>query len=250
MSIAISLLPLYLIHFVLFFSPGLLLAIFIVEKQKLSPFYTVILSVLICSLSGYFVFWIYLLNHYVGIIVSSLIILTGIYGFAASKLRLFLRKQLTADIVFPLSLMFFVGLFYLLILCIFSPANLPLETSVRSVFFHGFPHDNALPRIFAEKLYAGRDPRDLGAGWLSSDRPPLQTGLVLIQRPIMALGAKVHYQILATIAQCSWIASLWALCRTIRLTGKRIALVMAFSIFSGFFCSTLSMSGPNCLQPR
>jgi len=235
MSTAISLIPLYIIHFFLFFSPGLFLAAFIVKNQKLSPFYTVILSVLIYSLIGYFVFWIYLLNHYAGIIVSSLIILTGIYCFAAPKPRLFLRKQITADIIFPLSLMFFVGLFYLLVLCVFSSSDLPLEISIRKVFFHGFPHDNALPRIFAEKLYAGRDPRDLGAGWLSSDRPPLQTGLVLVQRPIMAFGAKVHYQILATIAQCSWVASLWALCRTMKLTGKRIAIVLAFSIFSGFF---------------
>jgi hypothetical protein len=227
--------PLYLIHFILSFSPGLFLAVFVIQNQKIDRFYIVLLSILISALIGYLTFWVYLLNQYAGIGLSSLIVLASIYCFASPKLRLFLKNQLTADIVFPLLLIFFVGLFYLSILGIFGSSEVPLETLVRTTFFHGFPHDNSLPRIFAEKLYAGRDPRDLGAGWLSSDRPPLQTGLTLVQRPIMAFGAKVHYPILATIAQCSWIASVWSLCRAIRLSGKQIALVLAFSIFSGFF---------------
>ncbi len=92
--------------------------------------------------------------------------------------------------------------------------------------------------MFADRLYAGQDPRPLLGEWLSSDRPPLQTGIILLQRPLISLtglSGGLYYQILSTIAQCSWVAAIWALCRTLQFSGRRIATILAFSIFSGFF---------------
>ncbi|MGA7937434.1 MAG: hypothetical protein WCA35_28040, partial [Kovacikia sp.] len=229
-------LPIYFIHFLLFFSPSLFLSTFIIKKKKLNQSFTVILAVTINALIAYLTFWGYVLNKYLGISLSILILLAGIYFLTSRKLKLRLGFKLNKDIIFPISITFLVGLFYLLFLSIFNSYEPSPETLVRSIFFHGFPNDNSLPRLFAEKLYAGRDPRDLGAGWLSSDRPPLQAGLTLVQRPIMVFGAKyLHYQILATIAQCSWVASVWALGRTLKFSGRRIGLLLAFCIFSGFF---------------
>ncbi|WP_225852883.1 hypothetical protein, partial [Haemophilus parainfluenzae] len=49
------------------------------------------------------------------------------------------------------------------------------------------PPDNILPYLFAERLYHGIDPRPLLGEWQSSDRPPLQAGLLLLQALLTGL---------------------------------------------------------------
>src|SRR5262249_33330422 len=98
--------------------------------------------------------------------------------------------------------------------------------------------DNVIPLYFAEKLYAGADHRALVGDWHSSDRPPLQSALVLVQRPLMGLGGLpvgLHYQLLGTILQCAWVPAAWALCRSAGLAGCRLALALAMLLTSGFF---------------
>jgi len=55
-------------------------------------------------------------------------------------------------------------------------------------FINNLAVDNELPQMFADRLIHGEDPRHLAFGWwLSSDRPPLQTGTdLLIAYPVAA----------------------------------------------------------------
>ncbi len=227
-------LPIYTIHFLLFLIPELFLVIFIVQQRKLNPSLILILTITISSLVGYVIFWIYFLNHVFGLVCSIALLLTRIYFLTKlySRNNLF-KLILSVDIALPIIIMFLVGLFYISILYVVNPVGSP-EILVQARFLDGVPLDNIIPQQFAEKLYSGADPRKIMGDWLSSDRPPLQAGIILVQRPIMALTG-LSYQVLATIAQCSWVAAVWALCRAMNLSGRRIALVFAFLIFSGFF---------------
>jgi hypothetical protein len=236
---SLTLIPAYLFHFALFLLLGLPLAALIVQRQKLNPSFVLILGITISSLIGYITFWGYFINYIFGIVFSVLGLLSGI-GYTVFLVRKkALAKLLSVpDVILPTLVMAVVGLTYLAVLYIL-PTGDPAELLAEGRFFAmDLPPDNVLPKMFADRLYAGQDPRPLLGEWLSSDRPPLQTGIILLQRPLMSLTGLpggLYYQILATIAQCSWVAAIWALCRTLQFSGRRIAIVLAFSIFSGFF---------------
>lgn len=239
---SLAIFPLYALHFSLFLIPGIFVATFMVQRDYLHQAFTLIMSITISSTVGYFVFWIYFFNYNIGKVASILIIVaSSVYLVNLFNRRSGIKKLLFSDLIVPLSIAFFTGILYLAILYLIYLAKINEITDiVPQIRFlkHGLPPDNIIPMLFAEKLYTGQDPRNLLGDWLSSDRPPLQTGIVLAQYPLAALsglGIGIHYQILSTIVQCSWVAAMWALCRTIGRSGKRIAIVMAFSIFSGFF---------------
>src|SRR5205823_5786789 len=69
--------------------------------------------------------------------------------------------------------------------------------------------------------------------WKSSDRPPLQTGIVLLTEPFT--GARdVPYQIVGTLLQVTWVAGIVAVLRAIRLPWRTV-LVSVFAIaLTGF----------------
>ena len=48
---------------------------------------------------------------------------------------------------------------------------------------NGFTGDNVLPQIFADNIHHG-DPRTITWDWQGSDRPPLQSGVQLLQAPL------------------------------------------------------------------
>ena len=141
------------------------------------------------------------------------------------------------DVATPLALLICVGLFYLSLLYAIHLDKLP-EIQPRYRFLSWvLPHDNVIPFDFAERLYSGLDPRTAHDEWQSSDRPPLQAGIFLLQRPVgILLGtpAVVQYQSLACALQCSWIPAIWMLFRMAHSSVRRTATVITFLIFSGF----------------
>lgn len=109
----------------------------------------------------------------------------------------------------------------------------PLTTaSIR--FSHQLPGDNDIPRFFADYFYFhGHQgtPPPFG-DWLSSDRPPLQVGYVLAQRPFGWDEPGLHYEVLGVIVQQLWVLGLWALLCAARLTPRTRGLVALAAIVS------------------
>ncbi len=72
--------------------------------------------------------------------------------------------------------------------------------------------DSDIPLLLAARL-AAHAPLGgylLRGGWLSSDRPPLQTGFVLLQWPLWNIsGRQGGYQFLGTVLQSAWLPALW-----------------------------------------
>ncbi len=73
------------------------------------------------------------------------------------------------------------------------------------------PVDNWIPLVFAQMLGSGEIRQPMIGDWLSSDRPPLQTGLYLLFLPTRFTTEGLFYQALATWAQCLVLVPLSAL---------------------------------------
>jgi len=130
-----------------------------------------------------------------------------------------------------LTTIFYTGLGFL-----YERSENPL-TQAQLRFVHPLPIDNVIPYLFADKLYHSDPVRPfLLADWKSSDRPPLQTGISLLQFPMWPYKTRaLNYQILGTLLQSLSIVSIWDLMNSLA-TGRRIIIiVLAFCIFSGFF---------------
>ena len=107
------------------------------------------------------------------------------------------------------------------------------------------PSDNDIPRFFSEWFYlhghSGTPPAYPGE-WLSSDRPPLQIGYVLLER---VFGwddtAALRYQVLGVVLQQLWIIGLWALLlaakvgRVTRALAMLTVLLSDVAIVNGFY---------------
>jgi len=96
----------------------------------------------------------------------------------------------------------------------FSIYPIGSDNAVRKIqcrFSHALPIDNALPLIFAEQLMTGKVERPMIEKWLSSDRPPLQTGSYLTSQFFSFPDRELHYQIHGVLLQLLWIVGLLTL---------------------------------------
>jgi hypothetical protein len=89
--------------------------------------------------------------------------------------------------------------------------------------------DNEIPRMFADCLTkdrAGLKPFLL-ADWHSSDRPPLQTGMIMIAYPLVEeAGDRLAYLLLGVAVNLFWIFGLWSFLRAVCIPEPRILLVV------------------------
>lgn len=223
-----------------FLLPGLLGAAAL-ERRGVVPATAVPLTaVALSSVLGYGAFWAYLASPGLGRAASIGVTMAGVAVPAAwpPARRLLVRTVRSRAVGLPLALMFLVTLTYHALLFAHG-SQTPVELRARTHLMSnsGLPVDNALPQIYADRLYRGEDPRAPVFDWLSSDRPPLQTGAVLLQRPfasVLALEA-LHYQLLASVLQASWVAAVWAVCAAARFRVAATAVALATATFSGFF---------------
>lgn len=227
LSAASALAPLlYAAEFVLLLAPGYALARALVRRWELDAAATPVLAFAFAALGGYAAFWCYFASPLLGRAVSVAWMLS-----ACGAGVWIARRGIARDEAVPLALTFFAGLFYLAVLYLPAPA-----IGAEHRFFVARPDDNVLPQLFAERLYWGQDAHRLG-DWLTSDRPPLQTGMLLLIRPLFAL-APAHleraYAIAALVVQLAWIPATWLLVLRAGLAPRGRALVLALAIFSGF----------------
>lgn len=233
---ALSIIPLFAFDFLLFVLPGLAATSIIAARHKLCIAYAVILTVVASCALGYAAFWIYFASKLLGRIFSFALVFVSALALARGlkdgQIRTVLRS-LAPSFVYVLG----VGLCYL---CFFFLFSNPLTARVdlpNMRFFEGVrPGDDLIPYIFAERIYDQQPLKPFCCGgWLSSDRPPLQAGIFLLQRPLRFFGnAGLQYQLLGTALQCLWLCGVWVFLQSINTPERRIKQVLGFLIFSGF----------------
>lgn len=87
---------------------------------------------------------------------------------------------------------------------------------------HELPADNQLPFLFGEYIRLGQMASPFYGDWLSSDRPPLQTGLYLL----FSFGDRhlLTYQAIAIAAQMLALPAIWGLARALGASSRHATL--------------------------
>jgi len=236
----LSLLTRFIVIFCIASIPTACFAHFLKRKGWLPAHSLLIASLSLYSCLAYLSFWACFEGRRTGIafILFIYIIAAGYLIKAGKRLKeLFISNR---EFTLPLLFMFLVGICYTSILCLYTPPKGdPCDLAAHR--FNDLPIDNSLPVIFADRLEEGARSRYLfGNGpndWLSSDRPPLQVGIILTTRVLFrhhglsrdydAFGASLWFQLF-------WIPALWALLRTLGATVRQTSIVIAITLCTGF----------------
>jgi hypothetical protein len=98
------------------------------------------------------------------------------------------------------------------------------------------PTDDRIPRELADRLAAGASLKPFEDGWLSSDRPPLQTAIVLSVRAWCPFGrSEFNYQVIGTFLQVMWLPVFCAIGRALALRRNQMRFAILAMATSGFF---------------
>ena len=92
-----------------------------------------------------------------------------------------------------------------------------------TTIFPAMPGDNDLPRVFADLIRSGSRAHVLGGDWLTSDRPPLQTGIALLGWPPLSVLGLDFDTACATAGiwfQALWFPVVWMLLRALGLPSR------------------------------
>lgn len=220
---------------------GLLLALLwfaamrvLAPRRWVAPYWLPLVAAAWIALLGYVAFWSWFAHPLLGKIVSfGLLAFAAITGFRAPPDRAPPDPETTAIT----QLLFAVGVFYVCLLHLF-PSSLDFDSLAANRFREALPGDNTLPRNVAVALLHAHELRQPGPEWQSSDRPPLQSGWLLLTLPVtsvLALDERTANGTAAIWFQSLWIFAAYGLFRSLGLAPARIRLWLAVLTLSGFF---------------
>ncbi len=188
-------------------------------------------------------FWAYYANHLIGLAVSYLVPLVSalLIGFVLWDWRP--ERELVRAIATPFALWALATAFLVFFGFIHGGSDHPLEVA-GTRFAAGITTDNLIPHFFTEWFYGHGHhgtPPIFQPDWLASDRPPLQIGYGLAQRPWFWNLNGLDSQLIGVALQQLWVIGLWALLAAFkvrRLSGALALIAVLFSplaIVNGFF---------------
>jgi len=195
------------------------------------------------ALAGYAAFWVYFAHPLLGKIFSCSLLAWGL----ADAVR---RRPATPpphpEAIAIVPFFFAIGLFYLGLLHLF-PSSLDFDSLAANRFREALPGDNTLPRNVANDLFHGQPLRQPNPEWRSSDRPPLQSGWLLLTRPVtvaMEFDERTANGTAAIWLQSLWIFGAYGLLRSLGQRQTRAAAWLAVLALSGFFAQNTIFTWP------
>lgn len=220
-------------HFILLLLPALAVCAWILHRGVRNTVTARLVLLTSVGTAGYLVFWCYFIHPRLGYVVGLILpIVAAIYLISLARNFNSSARQVFTSLLAPVALVGAAALLVLSMGFLYGGMQDPFRTaSVR--FSHQLPIDNALPYLLAKGLRQGRVPKPLALDWRASDRPPLQSGLVLSQEPF-GHPREVGYTVVSVIAQSFWIFGLWLLLTACGVKPHLIALVLFTCLFSGF----------------
>jgi hypothetical protein len=153
-------------------------------------------------------------------------------------------SALLRQLAIPLALWVLGSAFLVFLGFIHGGADSPVATAATRFSAGPLPSDNDIPHFFTEWFYFhghNGTPPIYQPEWHFSDRPPLQVGYMLAQRPFFWNSDLLDYQIIGVLLQQLWIVAVWALLLAARVGRVTRALVIGtvllsdVAIVNGFF---------------
>lgn len=232
-SAALLIASVTLFHFILLLLPALAICAWVVHRGVRNTVTAGLVLLTSIGTVGYLVFWCYFIHPRFGYIAAFVLPVS-----AAAFLIWLLRKsdssarQVFKSLIAPVALTAATALLVLSMGFLYGGMQDPFRTA-SARFSHHLPPDNTIPYLVARGLMQGYVPKPLFMDWLTSDRPPLQSGIVLSQEPF-GHPREVGYTVISVIAQSLWVLGLWLLLLACRLERRLIVLVLITCLFSGF----------------
>ncbi len=244
---SLAVLPAFAAALLLFLVPGLALAARLTRSDWLRPALFLPTAVVLSCLVGYLGFWVYFFDPVAGRALSWIVLLGSMAACALGVRRdgPLRRMLLSREVLTPFTLTALVGLFFLSLLYSVN-LQIGLATQPRVRFFEStLAIDDEIPYLFADRVFNHRDLKNaLVDEWHGSDRPPLQTGLTLLQLPLTRFGSdnrtasvcepRTYCVIVGCALQCSWVPAAWALLSVAGLPRPRAGIAFLLVLLSGF----------------
>jgi 4-amino-4-deoxy-L-arabinose transferase-like glycosyltransferase len=157
-------------------------------------------GMVVSALAGWICIFAFVIGPALGV-VSQFAMLAGL-GWLFWRERAGLTDSDTVrHLLAPVAGALLVGVVLLMVTFSTTDASSYLSAAAQA-YSHQLPNDNELPYLFAEMLRIGDLRSPMIGDWLSSDRPPLQTGMVLLYGlPFFADGSVLYYQVVSTLLQ-------------------------------------------------
>ena len=187
-------------------------------------------------------FWAYYGDRTLGETVSYLTLFGSIALVAGCLHGGRIERGLLRQLATPLGLWALGSAFLLFFGFLYGGSDDSIK--VAAARFSGpLPADNLLPAYLVEWFYEyGHSGHPLfPPDWLASDRPPLQVGYLLAQKPFEVFDEEANYQVGAVVLQQLWIVGLWSLLLAARVKRVTRGLVMGtvllsdLALLNGFF---------------
>lgn len=231
-------------HLALTAAPGIAAALYAVRRGLRDVPLLLAVALAASGVVAFLSFWAYYADPAVGRTWGFLVLFASIQVVAMSVYRGGLDRRLLASLATPLALWALGSLFVVFLGFLHGGAGEAIGMSA-SRFSGPLPPDNDIPRFYADWFASnghegGAPPLYVGE-WHMSDRPPLQVGYVLSQRPFVDTASNLHYQLLCVVVQSLWIVGMWAVLVAARLRRSAAGLAMLamlvsdVAILHGFF---------------
>ncbi|QJI44967.1 hypothetical protein HKK52_29735 [Pseudomonas sp. ADAK2] len=170
---------------------------------------------------GWIQFWAWFINPATGYIFNLTILTACIFSLLARPITLLSNRLWRPLLVFVL-----VTTTYATIVVDHGAVNEGAQLTQKRYWL---TPDNMIPKLFADHLLKDRSEllSDFQGDWQSSDRPPLETGIILSAYGLVKPEVRTFaYLCLGIISNCLWIFALWPLLRVLKIPQKNISLIV------------------------
>jgi hypothetical protein len=189
-------------------------------------------------------FWSYFGDRRIGETLSYFVLFGSVLAIAWSLYGRRIEPALLRRLATPLALWALGSVFLIFLGFVHGGTDQPIATAAFRFAAGQLPSDNDIPHFFTEWFFLNGHhgtPPIYQPEWHFSDRPPLQVGYMLAQRPFFWKANGLDYQIIGVLLQQLWIVGLWALLLAARLGRVTRALIIGtvllsdVAITNGFF---------------
>jgi hypothetical protein len=170
------------------------------------------------------------LSPNLGALVAVVLGAGFLIAFGAFRLWRWLRAELGLLLVAAGLLAAYLGLTFLWVT---APTD-GFSLAALRFSFHDqpYPIDNMIPTLLSNRLHEGGSTHALVLAWNGSDRPPLQSGGILLAQELFA-GVPLEWwapsMAVGMVLQLLWVPALWALLRFAGVSARISALTTAFA---------------------
>jgi len=160
-----------------------------------------------------------------GLTAKGIWLIVGVCFFVSRAWRV------DREVAAAVGIMFGFAVVYIALLYLWDVGSPPVELSRARFTTWGLPADNAIPMLFADRIARGQETAALLGDWNGSDRPPLQSGFLLLETilPRPSHPGDTYWYGISVAFQMLWVPALYASMRVMGVPIRATVIGVAFT---------------------